>query len=80
MTKKMITKKKKNLLLQIVENIPIGYATCYYCLLLDGDEGDGSCYMCDYGQSHGICGQPNSSYSQIISIKRKLKTVIAEKY
>ena len=57
--------KKRLFLLDYVEFLPLGYATCYFCI-----ENDFCCGVCEYGEHHKICLEDDSDYD-IISFKQK---------
>lgn len=69
---------KRDLMVTIVDNIPVTDQTCYFCVYNGGDAH--SCFNCSYGKAHGKCASPNSIWRGIANMKSKLATFISIHY
>ena len=74
-----IMKVKQDLLVELVDKLPLFNAVCYFCLL-QSRLGLMNCEKCMYGKIHGICMNKNSDYGKIIDMKDRFIDVISSLY
>jgi len=69
---------KAELLLDLVDNLPISNDYCYFCV----KRGSASlgCDSCRYGKANGVCMVPSSRFQKILDVWDKLKMVIKYEY
>jgi len=70
-----IMRYKKEMLIDYLDNMPIGICDCYFCLLYQDD-----CKGCKYGKIHGFCNDDGSDYEEIHRLRNKLRTAVEERY
>ena len=68
-----LTRVKRDLLIELVKRLPLGYFECYFCLA------GKKCYECKYAKYHSKCSDENSTYDRIRKARNKL-IVELEKY
>lgn len=68
---------KKELLLNLIEELPLGGDTCIFCEMYDD-----RCSLCDYAHKYGhrVCNSKNSSWATIQDAQDTLKNVIEREY
>jgi len=66
---------KKEILLDLIENMPLSYAYCYFCLMLIT-----KCYECPYMKHHGACNDDGSTWRNIIRAKTRLTLALEDYY
>ena len=69
-----IMKIKKQLLLDLVNYLPLGTNSCYFCLL------HSNCISCEYAKHHKICTEKNSDYKKIRNAQDNLYNTIKDNY
>ncbi len=75
-----IMEVKKDLLLNLVNDLPIYGDVCYFCILLDTDGDDADCEKCQYGKIHGICDHDRSDWRKIIDGSQRFENIIDDYY
>ena len=71
---------KKELLINILEELPLNPTTCYFCIKNHYNYQSTICKTCEYGKEYGICAKANSSYDRIIHVHQHLIETIDTKY
>lgn len=64
---------KRNILDELVEALPIGADTCFFCLKYQDD-----CEVCPYAQMNGNCHAYTSVYGTLQAAKRNLREAIKD--
>lgn len=76
-----VMKTKLELLKAIIDWMPFGPETCYFCLLnIDEVTLDQDCKYCLYGEQHGICPEEASDYQKIKSELERFRHILNELY
>jgi len=70
-----VMKLKKEMLLKILDMMPLSASYCYFCILHFED-----CSECIYSDYHGSCIDLASDYVKIMDKKRELWRMIDELY
>ena len=66
-TEEEIMEAKRDLLISIVENLPLSKKYCPFCLIYSNN-----CNECSYAEQHGDCHEYDSDYSRIVRAKNDL--------
>ena len=69
-----VMKAKKELLVGVIENLPLYADACYFCMLNEG------CSDCEYTKEHGFCGDDEASFTVIATAWENLQDLIVETY
>jgi hypothetical protein len=77
-----IMQYKKELILAILETLPLGIDNCYFCLnqMKKNEHGILNCDKCEYGKIHGICSEGNSDYKRLVDARDAMRTAINTYY
>ena len=70
-TEEKIMKTKRDLLIYIVDNLPLYNKYSPFCLIYDGN-----CSECSYAKHHGDCHEYDSDYKRIVRAKNDLVDVL----
>jgi len=70
---------KKYILIDYLQNTPLGASVCYFCIAKELGKIK-SCKDCFYGKLHGFCYEPFSDYQLIREKLASLIDIINEKY
>jgi len=65
-----------NLVISLIDYLPIGCAFCYYCYINNFITNKNACTKCKYAKVHGSCIDNSSDYVKMMNINYKLiKTI-----
>ena len=72
-----VMEAKKQLLIDILENVPLQSDACYFCVVKDSIVGE-HCGTCYYGKKHGICyGSGDDNQSTFAKIDNALEDLMS---
>lgn len=77
-----VMKAKKQLLIDILENVPLHSGACYFCVVKESIPGE-NCMTCEYGKKHGMCypgNEKRSTFDKISSTIEDLMCLIRDTY
>ena len=75
-----IMEYKQELLMELVQNLPLTVDTCYFCLLHNFEDDVHACNKCEYKKFHGKCTEDESDFSSIMNKVHELAQEIDGKY
>jgi len=75
-----LMRQKREILINLLNELPIGHTQCYFCLLREYKAAFASCYYCPYAKYHGVCIHRGSDYARISELLKRLKYEISTFY
>jgi len=75
-----LMRQKKEILVNLINCLPLGFKQCYFCLLHDFEKNFENCYNCLYAKHHGICTHGDSDFAKIVGPLSELKWGILSFY
>lgn len=74
------TAAKRNLLIRLLQWIPIRQDTCSFCLEHKRAFGPPVCERCPFGEVKGICGQSTSTWGKLNKQFQRLERTVMKTY
>ena len=78
----VLTRLKRDLLLDLIKSLPLNVDECYFCLLSMEKKREGrlDCSSCQYARDHGKCTDSSSDFARISGAHKTLQHLVRDTY